>query len=254
MLSILIDEYDDNPPIYSETEELPTCEEYTIADTITNTAIYHQRSWKDSKYWAEYCSNYTIESKYYDASRLYRNEIAPPNNEETFHGYWGNIYARLLQHESDRLWTLQDSLREIGISQSLNRLDFADMIVSFAQDIPYSFIMGESCDDAGDTPCLANQKFGLLSPVEFLYTLKGDCDTRTTLLYKLLKHFGYDVKVVLSSEYAHAMLAVNLPVTGDFLTYQGKRYYFWETTNVGWQPGMLGADMKNINYWKIALN
>jgi len=251
ILNILVDQYNGELPV---AEGGFTCEEFSQSDSISNKSINHQRAWKDSKYWESYCVNYAIVGDHYNSSFTYRNGLNQSFYYETFHEYWGKVYHDLLQYESDRLWALQDSLKNIGLQESLNSVDFADMVVSFVQDIPYSFIMSKSCDEAGDTPCVADQKFGLLSPVEFLYTLKGDCDTRTTVLYKLLKHFGYDVKVVISSEYAHAMLAINLPLTGDYLTYMGKRYYFWETTNIGWQPGMLDADMKNINYWNIALN
>lgn len=254
ILNILIDEYEEETLPYIADETLRSCEEYTFKDTTSNSNVSHYRFWKDSKYTDSYCMSYTITEQHYKSSNQNRNNIDPYFGHDTFQGYWGSIYNQLLAFESNRLYELKDSLREVGIRDSLSSVDFADMVVSFAQDIPYSFIMAQSCDEAGDTPCLANQNLGLLSPVEFLYTLKGDCDTRTTLLYKLLKYFDYDVKVVISSQYGHAMLAINIPVTGDYLTYRGQRYYFWETTNVGWQPGMLSADYKNINYWNIALN
>lgn len=253
LLSVFIGAYEEESEAIADTF---SCEEFYTRDTNSNSGIRHQRSWRNSKNWEEYCTSYKIEDQYYKNSSAFRNEFTPHiSTHRTSHGYWGNIYKNILQFEHDRLYRLQDSLQTIGINKGLSSIDFAEMVVSFVQDIPYNYIMGASCDEITDgTPCLESQKFGLLTPVEFLRTLKGDCDTRTTLLYKLLKHFKYEVKVVISSQYAHAMLAVNLPVTGDHLTYQGRDYYFWETTNVGWQPGMLSAEMKNINYWKIALD
>jgi hypothetical protein len=254
LLNILIDNYADQPTPYTEFNPPKPCNEFTSRDSTLQTGVLHNRSWQNSKFTNNYCLHYTVGDQQYQTSNNFRNNLSPYFEHDTFQGYWGSIYKQLLQFESDRLYALQDSLRQVGIQDSLDPIAFADLVVSFVQDIPYSFIMGQSCDEAGDTPCLANQNLGLLSPVEFLYTLKGDCDTRTTLLYKLLKHFDYDVKVVISSQYAHAMIAINLPVSGDYLAYRGQRYYFWETTNIGWQPGMLSAEMKNINYWNIALN
>ena len=251
-MSMLISNYEQE--VLDEYEEYQTCEEFTQRDSVVNSSVIHHRSWLDTYYRNTYCTNYSITEQQHTLAQLDRNNLVVPNQWETFEQYWGNVYQGLLASHSDRLIELQDSLFFVGQQDELNRLDFADMVVSFIQDIPYSYIMIESCDAAGDTPCEPNQRFGILSPVEFLYTLKGDCDTRTTVLYKFLKHFGYDVKVVVSSEYAHAMLAINLPISGDFINHRGQRYYLWETTNTGWQPGMLSADMKNTNYWKIALN
>jgi len=253
MMSILISNYEEE--VENEYyQELQTCEEFAIRDSLTNSSVIHHRSWLNTYYDNSYCTRYNITDQQNALAEQERNNLVVPQYWDSFEQYWGNVYEGLLASTSDRLTHVQDSLKFIGQRDNLNSLEFADMVVSFIQDMPYSFIMLEDCSNAGDTPCEPDQQFGILSPIEFLYTLKGDCDTRTTILYKFLKHFGYDVKVVVSSEYAHAMLAINLPVSGDYITHRNQRYYFWETTNIGWQPGMLSGDMKNTTYWKIALN
>ena len=71
--------------------------------------------------------------------------------------------------------------------------------------------------------------------------------------YVILEHMGYDPMIVVSDEYAHAMLALNLPAQGDYIRYAGKKYYFWETTATGWGIGMLPPESNNKEYWKKAL-
>ena len=129
------------------------------------------------------------------------------------------------------------------------------MIVTFVQDIPYSYVLNIDCDDyqTGDKPCIGNVALGLLSPYEFIHSLYGDCDTRAVLIYTILEELGFDPMIVVSDEYAHAMLALNIPASGDHLTYRGNNYYFWETTAKGWPIGMLPPTTNNVNYWKIAL-
>jgi hypothetical protein len=70
----------------------------------------------------------------------------------------------------------------------------------------------------------------------------------------LLKNFGYSPIIINSNEYLHSMLALDLPASGDYLIHKGKRYAFWETTNVGWLPGMLPPDMNNTSYWNVILD
>jgi hypothetical protein len=49
------------------------------------------------------------------------------------------------------------------------------------------------------------------------------------------------------------MLLLDVVTSGDYLTYNGKKYYFWETTAEGWKAGLMPPDFSNINKWEIAL-
>jgi hypothetical protein len=161
----------------------------------------------------------------------------------------------LAQQQPQDLFFLKDSLANLAKKEQLTYPDLAEMVVTFIQDIPYTLITSENCEkmERLNSPCLGQQRFGLLSPYEFIHTWKGDCDTRSVMLYALLDQLGYDVAIVSSDEYLHAMLAVNLPATGHYLQKGQKRYYFWETTATGWSPGMLPPNMKNLDYWEISL-
>jgi hypothetical protein len=50
------------------------------------------------------------------------------------------------------------------------------------------------------------------------------------------------------------MLAVDVPTEGDYFEHNGRKFYFWETTAMGWLPGMLPPDMNNTDYWTIILD
>ncbi len=133
-------------------------------------------------------------------------------------------------------------------------MDFATMVVAFVQDIPYEYVIQEECTGSETAPCNGNVMLGLYSPVEFLGKMHGDCDTRTVVLYTLLRNFGYEPLIINSNEYLHSMLALDVASSGDDFEYKGKKYAYWETTNVGWLAGMLPPDMNNKDYWSVALD
>lgn len=198
--------------------------------------------------------DYSYENLKYRKSAFFRENIKIAQYD-TYTEYWGNIYESLYNHDSRELKLIADSLNQIKQDKELDHIQVAHMIVKFVQDIPYSFVMSEPCEATKDgKPCHGDSRFGILSPVEFLYTLKGDCDTRTVLLFSLLKKFGYEPLILISNEYLHAMIALNIPATGDYITHKGRKFYFWETTNIGWEPGMISPDMQNVKYWDVALD
>lgn len=230
-----------------------SCNEYSLVDTLgqNNIRNTHYRTWNNYTLDSIYCLSYTLTSERIRPSNEFRNELF--TTESVYEKYWRNIYYELYQHDKDLISFLQDSLQDLAVKDSLSRNGLAKLIVSFVQDIPYNYVVPGPCE-RNDHPCSGNEKFGILSPLEFLYSLSGDCDTRSVLLYSLLKHFGYDPLIMISNEYRHAMIAIDLPSSGDYVLHKGKKFYFWETTNTGWLPGMLPPDTNNLAYWKITLD
>lgn len=232
--------------------QLAGCDEYSVADTLeADIVLTHFRSWSKYSYDSMYCLSYALSTREVLPSYEFRNSLETQG--DNYENYWRNVYFELFQRDRELISFLQDSLESMAVQNSISRNDLARLIVSFVQDIPYSYVMPGPCDK-DDHPCLSDQKFGILSPVEFLYSLMGDCDTRSVLLYGMLKHFGFNPLIVISNEYRHAMIAIDLPATGDYILHKGKKFYFWETTNTGWLPGMLPPGSNNVAYWKISLD
>jgi hypothetical protein len=150
-----------------------------------------------------------------------------------------------------------DSIRQ---QRGLNQAQFADMVVSCVQDIPYRLIIDNPADLDGRMlqlykrdGALEHIKFGVQAPAEFMYNLQGDCDTRALFCFTVLDHFGYDAAILISEYYAHAILGLALPSSGASISYRGKRFYTWETTAKGFQLGQMAPDCSNMNYWNIVL-
>jgi hypothetical protein len=153
------------------------------------------------------------------------------------------------------------------VQHHLGQIGFIKAVVAFVQDIPYSIILDKNCDpnmyrdaftrrylQTADASCLGYQRFGINTPVEFMGTLKGDCDTRTLLLYTLLDHYGYDVAILSSEVYSHSLLGIVLPVAGVTYSFHGKEYLLWETTTPGMPPGVMAPSLNNLSNWRMSLN
>jgi hypothetical protein len=239
-------------PQETATEQVFDCAEVDADDSVT-MIITHNRSWTEYLNNSGFCSQYNVNYTDIEYASLNRNNIYIQNWTDD-PDYWRQVYAKLYADNKDHLWALQDSLLKIKDRRSLDRDAFATMVVAFVQDIPYEYVLPEECTGNEAYPCNGNVMLGLYSPVEFLGKMHGDCDTRTVLLYTLLRNFGYEPLIVNSKEYLHSMLALDVTSSGDDFEYKGRTYAFWETTNVGWLAGMLPPDMNNKDYWSVALD
>jgi len=213
----------------------------------------HTRGWNSIDQSRSFCGAYR--SKGATSDRLAKKRLTMNLRGDSYLEFWSHVYASLVTDSKSDIGFLVDSLAAIGDRDKLSRLELAELIVSFVQDIPYSFVVPEDCKEiqTDGKPCAGNIPLGILSPYEFIHSLYGDCDTRAVLIYTILEELDFDPMIVVSNEYAHAMLALKAPATGDYLLHQGEKYYFWETTAKGWPLGMLPPNTGNVNYWKSVL-
>lgn len=228
----------------------PDCEEVSLSNNSGDKL--HRRFWGFKEQNNTYCVTYQSLDSIERLEREKRLDMLINYREENF---WGSIYASLVNQTGTKLDYLADSLYSVARENDYSKLDLVRLIVSFVQDIPYSYVIPSNCDEyqTDGKPCIGNIPYGITSPYEFVHSLHGDCDTRAVLLYVLLEKLQFFPMIVVSDEYAHAMLAIDLPAQGDFIRYAGRKYYFWETTATGWSIGMLPPDTNNVDYWEIAL-
>ncbi len=223
-------------------------------DRLSSSAeeVLHERNWKLSSNASQFCMSYVTEEGLFALAG--KNRIASMQEIKNMRDPWGEVYSKLIRDRAG-VATIVDSLRFIATDRGLEGYELAEMIVSMVQDIPYSFVITGNCEEyeTGGRPCVGEVRLGIYSPYEFLHTEMGDCDTRAVLIFAVLEEFGFDPAIIVSDEYAHAMIALNIPTAGDFLLHQGKKFYFWETTAKGWLAGMLPPSYKNKSYWKIVL-
>lgn len=229
-------------------------------EVLNDKAIKHFRIWKDYD-GNQYEGTYYIKQSNYLKSGQFKNQLSYRSNLN-----YDSVLYNLQRFDTNNFGSIYNMLDSIGNANKLNKVDFAKMVVSFVQDIPYNLVLDNDCDASYQSDrftreflrnnkgmCIGNQEFGICTPVEFLYHLKGDCDTRTLLLYSIFKHYNYDVAILSSEKYMHSILGINLPLNGTALSYRDKKYYFWETTALGAEPGELSNDFNNLHFWRISL-
>ena len=227
------------------------------------TYYQHNHNWKENS-GKKRNSKFRVRKNYFQISKNKRNSIQPNTSNSSV--YWNKIYSSMVQSDKGKLTEICKMYDKIGKEQNLNFNQFADMVVTSIQWIPYVLVLEKSCEDSkydggfvteyllSGKPCLGNIKFGIQSPVEFMSNFKGDCDTRSVLCFMILDQFGYDVAVLVSEQYGHAILGINLSSGGgDYVKHKGKRYYVWETTATGFEVGNIPPACSNLRYWKPAL-
>ena len=240
-------------------ESIDEDEETEIVETDPpeyDEIISRKFNWKDYEN-RRYSGNFRFKYGDYIKSKNQKNNIS-------WKGSIGGVYNEIYNFDNLRLDLIYSTLTEIRNKNNLNRGQFANVVVSLIQSIPYSYVVQDNCNSStvpsewrdairNGVPCLGNVSYGLTSPLEFFYTKKGDCDSRTVLLYTVLKKFRYDVVILNSDLYGHSMLGINLPTRGKSKLFNGKKYYFWETTGIGWTRGVLPPKNSDIKEWYVAL-
>ncbi len=242
-----------------------------IAESITRESfvengdsivvLQQDRHWEDN-YGNSFQGRFLIrENDYFLSQKEYINDV-------TYHRErsWGELYQYLATTDTPRLDLILKELQKIKSRHTLNQFEFAEMVITFIQDIPYAFVFSEACKAPEEYEttirttlqkcpdcCIGNIPFGIQNPVGFMGNLKGDCDTRTVIIYAILSYFGYDVAILNSNYYQHSVLGLNIPATGKYIRKNGKRYYVWETTNKHFTIGTLPNNFNNINHWYIVL-
>lgn len=228
---------------------------------LGDSIITHHRIWED------YSNNLYVAdlkmriSDYKDANQL-RNNLSIPLNSTS---QYNKIVSTIYDYDVNKLDLVYSTLDSLKAEKKLNKIEFAEVVVSLIQDIPYSLILGDACNAniyndtfikeylAENGDCQGFTKYGLLTPVEFISTLKGDCDTRTLLLFTIFNHYNYDVVMLSSELYKHSIIGINLPFKGISKPINGIKYVVWETTTQGIPPGIISREISDMRFWNVSL-
>ena len=162
----------------------------------------------------------------------------------TYSDPYGNIRISLTDRDYvanyHTVWdgTLREVMEVLSVyGHGMDRTEFARLILSFVQNIPY-------VTDEESTGHREYWKY----PLETLWDGGGDCEDSAILCDTLLMMAGYDVAFILFQD--HAMSAVSVDVDGHHVEQDGIEYVMCETTNV-WEMGQTssGHAESDIYYW-----
>lgn len=228
-------------------------------DTIPIYTSNH--SWKDNLGNSFYGALSVRQRDYLKLQHSTKN-YRPSSNQN----FWGDLYSYMEKTDAPRLDLVMATFTRINAEKQLNQMEFAEMVISCIQDIPYSFVFQDVCFPAEDYEdsikdilegcpecCIGDVLYGIQNPISFIKNLKGDCDTRTVLIYSILKHFKYDVAILNSDFYRHSIIGLNIPGIGKTKLYKGKKYILWETTAKYYSAGVLPSNFNDIRHWNVVL-
>ncbi|MBN2735764.1 MAG: hypothetical protein JXR70_02205 [Spirochaetales bacterium] len=198
-----------------------------------------------SRHWGSY---FPIKKADFTRSVAERNTFQPSSGRaESEEGYitlcgidfpefFQELYGFLYVKNSQRLKAVKEEFLYLKEKHGLEDRPFAAFIISAIQNTEYA---------------IPSEPYGIYTPLEVMETRKGDCDSRALLLYLLLHDLGYEVCLMYSDYYEHAMLGLAYVGGGDALKYGGVSYNFVETTSAGWEIGQLPPEFTNLNHWSI---
>lgn len=128
-------------------------------------------------------------------------------------------YYRILYRDNFRRLDRAAKLLEYNLSEDFSSgsdLEKSSLLLSWIQQYEY-FRTGTLSD--------------FLSPVSCLMEEKGDCDSKALLYIILLKHYGIDAILMVSSAYSHSLAGIAVAGKGAHFTLNGKPYLVAETTD-----------------------
>jgi hypothetical protein len=240
----------------------PVKENEKNKDIEHDSIITRYRAWKDYS-GNKYEGKYQIKLSDYKKSHFYKESLQINSNSIN---QYDQVIFNLKEFDKNKFHSLFKLFDSIGNAKKLDRMKFAEMVVSFVQDIPYALILDKECNAnlyndrftknyllSNKGECSGNQRFGINTPLEFLVSLKGDCDTRTLLIYSILNHYNYDIALMSSEFYGHSIIGINLPFQGLAYNYKNQKYILWETTAPNIKPGNIPNEISNLNNWRISL-
>ena len=249
ILNNILEEKDKKPLVFDQINE--------IGSNITENEILKTYvNWRDSK---NYYYSANLEISYSDYLKSLRNRDR--SNKTDLNWLYADIFNNDY-YDLDRVYSALDFIRK---DRSLSKKKFAEIVVSMVQHIPYSYVMQSTCRQAAlndsdmyysisnGVKCEGLVRGGVYTPLEFIKKKKGDCDSRTLLIFTILTYFGYDAVILNSDLYEHSVIGLNIPHNGRYKYYRGRRYYTWETTAKNYDLGMLPSSVYDIDYWYVAL-
>jgi len=90
-------------------------------------------------------------------------------------------------------------------------------------------------------------------PIETLHDECGDCEDSSILAAALLDHMGHDVIFIFIPDHVAIGVEVAEGLPGDYVDFEGRRYYFCETTSTGWRMGDVPSTVRSETFTPIPI-
>jgi len=138
-------------------------------------------------------------------------------------------------NDDEYITAMVDKINNASTKAGYNEAEKLNFVIAFVQSLPYTV-------DIETTPYDEYPRY----PIETLFDRGGDCEDTSILVAALLDAMGYDVALLILKNARHAAVGVALTnAYGSYYEYEGKKYFYLETTGEGWQIGQIPPDFSD---------
>jgi hypothetical protein len=146
---------------------------------------------------------------------------------------WRRYYRMLFRDSFPRLEPVAEAIFMDMVDAGVAREDMPARILEWLQTA--EFERTRSLSD-------------LMSPAACLVNFRGDCDSLGLTYAILLHHLGFEAIMMVSAEYSHALVGVDVPGEGARFPFRGREWLVAELTEeVG--IGRIAQEMSDIGGW-----
>ncbi len=154
---------------------------------------------------------------------------------------WSRYYRMIYKDNYTRLNFIAELLRTRVIKRDIdNKYKIAEILAGWIQNYKYR--------RAADI-----LESDLISPLICSVKEIGDCDSKGLLYMILLKYMGIDSILLVSKEYGHSVVGVDIPGKGARFNF-GKKDYLIVELNTNIDIGLIDRDMADPVKWRVVLS
>ncbi len=219
------------PSYTPEPESIPTSSKETLASTIelpekinkespSTELIVRDYTWT---YRGEWSWEAKIPLSLYD----YYQKIPRPTTDD---------YSIYVTHPLDDPYIdlLVKKIKEAAQQKGYTEYETIEFAAAFVQSLPYTV-------DSITTPFDEYPRY----PIETLVDKGGDCEDTSILLASIIDKIGYGVVLIELPDHCAVGVKSGENITGTYWEYDGSKYYYIETTDLGWEIGKLPEVYEN---------
>ncbi len=163
-------------------------------------------------------------------TREYKVLAVYANNDQLWQAAWARFYRMVWRESSRRLDRLAAALDPLLPD---NPTDAARMLLQWTQGWTYTRDL---------------KGIDFVDPLTASMEERGDCDSRAVVLDILLERRGIPSILMVSRDYSHALIGIDVPGGGQRFDFEGKKWLVGETTaHVG--LGMIAASQADWSKW-----
>ncbi|MEL4304502.1 hypothetical protein [Methanococcoides sp. LMO-2] len=211
--------YELKPEIYLETEPITIESETKVTIKLTDDSITRTYEWEYDN------TDFWLQAEYDKESYELYSERSRSRDYDQF---------------------ANDPYDDVVISQITTQLEALAAEGDYGEDeIPYiatAFV--QSLPYISDSASAGYDEYPRF-PFETLYHGGGDCEDSSILLTSLLHEMGYGVALILLPDHMAVGVQGDDSLSGSYYEYNGVKYFYLETTNSGWDVGVIPNEYRN---------